>query len=276
MPLFAANSREGEKVTGGSKAAIAIARRAGDIEGHKTVHPLGCRLAICREPLETSAHHPLVSGQSDAQFSARFPPDQLCKLILMRRQGCGRAARLQLENVRQLVQRSKRGRDHAGGHRDRHLLTQNRRHSNCIARATAGHAGDLAIHHSDIARHKAHDRAREDCGDIERSGDPTRRSRQSHRQGRVAGHGQRIALGGDPILRGDQNCHRIGARRQWDRGCRRVAVDCHGCIGVIGGGGHQERARAIGHRGRIGQRAAGKAWAQAAAAQRQGREGRVS
>ena len=96
MPLFATHSGEGEKITVGSKAAIAIARRAGDVEGHKTVHPLGVGLAPCHEPLEARANHSLVSGQSSAQFTARFTPDHRRKLIFMRRQGRGRAARLHL------------------------------------------------------------------------------------------------------------------------------------------------------------------------------------
>ena len=68
-------------------------------------------------------------------------------------------------------------------------------------------------------------------------------------------------------MRGDLNGHRVAAQGKADRGRSRGAVDCRSCIGVIGGGGHYERAHAMGHRGRIGQRAAGEAWAQAALAQ---------
>ena len=96
VPLFATHGGEGEKITIGCKAAIFVARRAGDIEGHKTIHALGVRLAACHEPLEARANHSLISGQSGAQFPADLTPDQLGKIILIGRQGRGRAAGLHL------------------------------------------------------------------------------------------------------------------------------------------------------------------------------------
>ena len=79
-------------------------------------------------------------------------------------------------------------------------------------------------------------------------------------------------MGGDTVLRGDLNRHRIAAHRKADGGGGGGTVDRYGRIGITRGRRHGHRADTIGHRGRIGQRAAGKAWAQAAAAQDQSRK----
>ena len=94
--MFAAHGGEGEKITIGCKAAIFVARRAGDIEGHKTIHALGVGLAAFPEPLEARANYSLISGQSGAQIPARLTLEQLDKIILIGRQGRGRAAGLHL------------------------------------------------------------------------------------------------------------------------------------------------------------------------------------